>query len=267
MSKRAVTTVKRCANRLLHAASNFPVVYPLCKRIVDLHNNENNGDPAINGELCFLRERLLGASVAFDIGANVGDWTALALETNSGLRIHCFEPCRKTFLALSAREFPGGVVRNQFALGDEPGTAVLHVTGEVEQGGGGCNSLHFRKDLVNSGYRTETVRVETFDLYCKEAGIGVVDLVKIDTEGNELRVLMGMREALREGRVGAVQFEYGGTYVDARIWLRDIWEFVEGLGSGYRIYKLYPDGPRRISEYKSALENFQYANYALLREI
>jgi len=266
VSKRALPTIKRSVNRLLHAASHLPVVYPLCKRIVDLHNNENNGDPAINGELRFLRERLRGASVAFDIGANVGDWTALALETNSGLRIHCFEPCSETFLALSARRFPGEVVRNQIALGDEPGTAVLHVTGEVERGGG--NSLHFRKDLVNSGgYRTETVRVETFDLYCKEAGIGVVDLVKIDTEGNELRVLMGMREALRSGRVGGVQFEYGGTYVDARIWLRDIWEYIEGLGSGYRIYKLYPDGPRWIPEYKSALENFQYANYALLREI
>jgi hypothetical protein len=75
-----------------------------------------------------------------------------------------------------------------------------------------------------------------------------------------------MREALREACVGAVQFEYGGTYIDARIWLRGIREFVEGLGSGYRQYKLNPDGPRWIPEYKSTLENFQYANYALLRE-
>lgn len=259
------TAIKRSVKSLLCFASQGPLVYPLCKRIVDLHNGEQECDMAINGELGFLRETLRDCAVVFDIGANVGDWTALALRVNPNLHIQCFEPCDATFRILSARHFGNHVVLNNFGLGDEPGTAVLHVTGEGKSSGG--NSLYRRTSVARyEVLREETIHIETFDHYCIDAGIPEVDFVKIDTEGHELQVLKGMREYIKASLVRIIQFEYGGTYIDARILLRDVWGYIENLNPRYRFYKLFPYGPKRIPSYTPTLENFQYANYAIIRE-
>lgn len=265
MKTTLVLMIKRSIKFSLFYSSNLPLIYKVCKRIVDLHNGEQEIDFTINGEQRFLQERLKQARVVFDVGANVGDWTYLALKANPALQVHCFEPSSTTFGLLQARQFGERAVLNYCGLGDVSGEVTLYVTGKGRDSG--CNSLYARPSLTeHRELETETVRIETFDHYCQEAGLTEVDLVKIDTEGYEFQVLKGMQESLQQGRVKAVQFEYGGTYIDARTLLQDVWDYITQLNPRYQFYKLSLGGPKRYTHYKQALENFQYANYAFIRE-
>jgi hypothetical protein len=84
------------------------------------------------------------------------------------------------------------------------------------------------------------------DDVCADEGIDHVDLLKIDTEGNELAVLAGASRMLSGRRVDRVQFEFGGTNIDARTYLRD---FVDVL-QAFDLYRVVRDGvvPVRYDE-------------------
>jgi len=103
-------------------------------------------------------------------------------------------------------------------LGAEPGTATLYVT----QDPGGCSLYPSVDDVVErhpdlSGGRvtsTEEVTVTTLDSWLAKEGIERVDVVKIDTQGSELGVLTGGREALATVRAIEVEVEFNELYVD-----------------------------------------------------
>ena len=76
-----------------------------------------------NGELRVLEAlRSVRPTCVFDVGANTGAWTEVALSTLPGATIHCFEIVEDTARVLAARL--GGmprVVVNRHGLSDEEG--------------------------------------------------------------------------------------------------------------------------------------------------
>ncbi len=103
-------------------------------------------------------------------------------------------------------------------LGAEPGKATLYITADP----GGCSLYPSVDDVVErhpdlSGGRitsTEEVTVTTLDNWLAAEGIERVDVVKIDTQGSELGVLTGAREALASVRAIEVEVEFNELYVD-----------------------------------------------------
>ena len=78
------------------------------------------------------------AAVVLDVGANVGDWTAMLLEEASRagraeLRVVAFEPAKRTFARLSGRLAAAGSTPplrlENVAVSDRTGEITLHVTG------------------------------------------------------------------------------------------------------------------------------------------
>jgi FkbM family methyltransferase len=184
--------------------------YRLARRIVDRRHGDNDSHPATNGELRVMRTLLPRAAVVFDVGANVGNWTADALAINPRAEIHAFEPGRATFDRLRQRNFPANVHRNELALGAVEEERAFFVFGDTN----GTNSLYRREGLTErSTESSHTVHVTTLDAYCQAAGIQRIDFLKIDVEGHEMAVLDGARTMLGEGRIDYVQIEYGGTYL------------------------------------------------------
>jgi hypothetical protein len=151
------------------------------------------------------------------------------------------------------------------ALSSQVGLAALHSFGE----GSGINSLHNRHGLeAATGLRpatlTEPVQLQTADAFFVEQGITQVDLMKIDTEGHEVDVLQGCRGALQKGLIKRIQFEYGGTYIDARRLLKDVYDIFDGLP--YTVFLIAPNSLIARPKYDQRLENFQYKNFMVLRE-
>ena len=253
--------LRTVARHAAAAVSRVDLLYRFCRRVVDYQRGDNDDDMRVNGELTFMQQQLPAAAVVFDVGANVGDWTACALAINGQANYHCFEPSAATFAALEQRGWPENVTLNHAALGASQGAMTLHVFGERLA----ANSLYNRQGTDAVTQRLESVSVDTVDRYCAERGIEHIGFLKIDTEGHELAVLEGASGMIRDGRIDTIQFEYGGTYIDARVWLRDVWDLIARLNPSYRFYKLHTDGPRRIDAYRQSLETFQYSNWAIRR--
>lgn len=245
---------------LLRALPRWRLVRKSCERYLEYCDGDNDGDMRSNGELKFLRRILGQCDFVCDVGANVGDWVAHVLNIKPGVRIHAFEPCAATFSKLVSRGFPSNVTLNRLALSSKPGSATLHLYGDTA----GTNSLHARDAAELRAMGREEVPCDTFDAYADRHGIARVDLVKLDVEGHEIEVLAGMEGSLGSGRVGAVQFEYGGCNIDSRTFLADLFRLF--VRFGFVLFKLRADGWVRVNAYSPRLENFKYQNWVAVRE-
>jgi len=232
---------------------------------------DNNEDMERNGERALvarLQRALVGQSaVVFDAGANVGNWSArLAPGLHESAALYAFEPVAANFTRLQ------GVADR---LGPMPRLVPVHaalgeVDGEVEifkYGGdlSGAHSVHERdvRAMGTKSSGSEAVQCWRGDTFCRERNIDRIAFVKLDVEGNELAVLRGFSSALAGSRIGAVQFEYCRTWIDARIYLKDAFELL--LPLGYALGKLLPDGVQWYDRYDYGLETFQYANFVAAR--
>ena len=72
-------------------------------------------------------------------------------------------------------------------------------------------------------------------------------------------MLKGAEDLLRQRKVKFIQFEYGGTYVDANVSLRHVCRFLAGLG--YALFRILPDGVLHIEKWRDALESYRLSNY------
>jgi FkbM family methyltransferase len=220
----------------------------------------NYQNPRQTGEARFLREWLPriapeGGEV-FDVGANRGDYTVAVHRIDPRLRVHAFEPHPATYQKLIANTRGTNVVPVNFGVGHESGELELY----DRAGEDGSSHASMYLDVIEKihGSEATSVRVPviTLDDYAARNGIERIALVKIDTEGNEYRVLLGMAGLLRSGAIRAIQFEFNEMNVASRAFMRD---FVELL-QGYDMYRLLPAGLLPIAPYRpiySELFGFQ----------
>ena len=237
-------------------------LYRLAKRYVRKvdgfsYNVERNGER-------WLLERLSGsdAAVVCDVGANVGVWTGLALAAFPEARVHAFELSSSTFETLSRAhaEHPRCVLAN-VGLSDAEGEVSYKDYGPDS----GKNTL-----LTSADYHDRTTparllsgRVTTGDAYCAAHGIERVDVLKIDVEGAEHRVIEGFSGMLGRGAVRLVQFEYGYTHGDAHFLMRDFYALFER--HGYRVGLLRQGGVRFVP-WSYRLNDFESGpNYVAVR--
>lgn len=94
--------------------------------------------------------------------------------------------------------------------------------------------------------------------YCRTRNIESIDLLKIDTEGHEFKVVKGFENMIAEGRVGIIQFEYGYANVLTKDLLIDFYRMLIPLG-----YTLGLQTPKGVyfKDYILTDENFQGPNY------
>ena len=252
-------------NKTYMTAKNmlFRFLYKKAKIIVDFISSENNDDFERNGESLFLKYCITDATIVFDIGANVGDYSKIITSTQPNISLHCFEPSPITFSILSNNIITKNVKLNNVGVGSSDGSMDLFTFGD----GSKINSLYKRAGLENgwgiqSQRHSEKVKIITLDNYAAVNNITNISFVKVDVEGHELEVLKGAQLLLDNDQIEALQFEYGGTNIDSRVLLKDIFDFVSILN--YRLYKITPDGLAYQSRYDQRLENFQYKNFTLI---
>jgi FkbM family methyltransferase len=243
--------------QLVLLAAKFDIIYRFCVSVVDWHDGNNNHDHHANGEIMVLREILPEAEIVFDIGANVGHWAKAALSINPNLKIHCFEPSLATFRKLSEQQFPDQVSLNRLACGAYTGNTQMYINWEASQ----TNSI-VRRSFYHEP-KIENISQITIDDYCRQHRINKIDYIKIDVEGYELEVLKGMKELLTQKIAVTIQFEYGRTYLDAKIFLKDIWDFINTTNLDYLFFKITPNKIIQYREFDNSLENFQLSNWLI----
>ncbi len=93
-------------------------------------------------------------------------------------------------------------------LSDAPGELNLYIPPEAK--GNQSPSM-----VPVENWQPSPVPVATLDTLLDEQKIDRVDMLKLDVEGHEPRVLAGLGERLRDGRVGAVLCEFNDYFLRA----------------------------------------------------
>lgn len=188
--------------------------------------------------------------VVFDVGANVGEWSATYRARMPRGRLFIFEPQPSCQQAIIAKNIPNAELIKT-AVGRERGSLTLYSSSATD----GSASLHQRKDsfFEDRVYSGQTVDVISLDQFISERGIPSVDFIKFDIEGHELEALAGLKVSLANRKVKAFSFEFGGGNINSRTAFRDFWNL---LSPNYSIYIITPSGkPEAIPGY---YEDFEY---------
>lgn len=212
-------------------------------------------DFKLNGEAALVKHCLTNLFVhptVFDVGGNVGDWTELVLEhSKQAAEVHVFEMSAAMFDLLTCRfQRESRVHLNRVAVADETGFAEMQIYEDAEVLNSivpGTHRMEERRPLIAM---TPTIRGVD---YCLQRGIEGIDLLKIDVEGAEDRVLRGVVPMLKEAKIGVVQFEYAYQNAYSSMLMHDFWSLFHSMG--YSVGRLNQWGVS-FSEFQSHFDNF-----------
>jgi methyltransferase, FkbM family len=213
--------------------------------------------PDTSGERVVI-ENLPRSPIILDVGANVGEYASMVLETRPDARLWCFEPSAVAHAELSKR-LAGKVVLLPFGLGDTEEEVELF----GPSAGSPLGSAYRRAHATIEFNPNERVQFRRLDDVCDEMAITKIDLLKLDVEGHELAVLKGAENAIRSGAVDVIQFEFGGSNIDSRTFLRD---FFALLGPSFIINRVVRDGLMPV-KYHERMEVFSTTNYVAIRRL
>jgi FkbM family methyltransferase len=179
----------------------------------------------VEPEYEFVRRVVVRGSVFFDVGAGIGTFALVA--ARHGARVHAFEPHAGNAATIAAnleRNRLGDLVTLQpVAVSDRSGAAELRT---------GRSWFDTEVVAVRDCAAPATVPAVTLDEFCRCRSIEAIDVLKVDVEGHEHRVLTGAARLLREQRIGAVIVEAGRSYAACRALLE---------AAGYELFYYLPE--------------------------
>jgi FkbM family methyltransferase len=123
------------------------------------------------------------------------------------------------------------------AVGEAPGQLVLYDFADND-GSTQASLSQEAVSLFTSDIVSHAVECTTIDMIMNKFGLSRIDFLKIDTEGHDLAVLRGARNALAEQKIRLIQFEFIAANIATRVAMRDFFDIL----SGYDIYRLCLNG-------------------------
>lgn len=238
-------------------------IYNLIVKSIGINNYEND---KLSGEKNLLKIVVENFEnpVIFDIGGNVGNYSNSVKSYSPNAIIFSFEPHPKIFdtLKLNADKF--GYEAINVACGNQESKMMLYdYEGEMD----GSEHASLFKETFDNIYNKNVVSYEvdviTVDKFVKDNNTNHINLLKIDTEGNEYNVLMGAKESLNNDLIDLIHFEFNAMNVYSRTFFKDFYDLL----SNYNIYRLLPKSFLHIKKYEPIhCEIFGYQNLLAIRK-
>ncbi len=153
-------------------------------------------------------------SVFFDIGANIGIYSLFAARLNHSTV--SFEPESHNFAALNINindnNFEKKIISYPISLDEKMKISQLNIF-KFRFGSSGHS---FDRSINSKGKDFDTSHIQgsisiTLDKFCEETNI-YPDHVKIDVDGNELRVVKGMKDLLASKKIKSILIELDRSY-------------------------------------------------------
>jgi len=154
-----------------------------------------------------LSKLIRKGDVVFDIGANIGQsacrYSKLVGSTG---KVFSFEPVKANFQLLNKMKSIlrlKNVTTFNVAIGDISGTESIYIPimkkSNIEVGTR-ASLRYAENEFKNAVCRRENVKSKTIDELISELNLDRLDVIKSDTEGNELNVLKGGAKAISKYR-------------------------------------------------------------------
>jgi FkbM family methyltransferase len=192
------------------------------------------------GEKAWLQEYLAKQKepVVLDVGANIGSYSKFVLESNKGASVFAFEPHPKTYHKLNLISKNNNFQAFNFGVGDKREKLELY---DYDTNDGSSHATLYQdviKDLHKGIPISHLVEVVTLDDFILKQNLSKIDLLKIDTEGNEYKVLMGCNKALKEKKIRAIHMEFNEMNIISKVSFKDFWDLL----SDFEFYRILPGG-------------------------
>ena len=232
-----------------------------CNAIIRKSLAPQGHNHALNGELWLVELLGSGLKTVVDVGANTGAWALSVLGKVPAVdRLIVFEPNPAAFESLR-RNLSGmpSVVYSQKALGDKRGSLSFWCAPDA----GELSSLV--KEHAPRGSTEVRVAVSTLDEEVDRLGVQHIDLLKIDAEGYDFRVILGSRRLLDEHRISIIQFEYNEPWRATGSTLTHAAAFLEGMG--YALFLIKGPGKLERANPEKYGEYFGYSNYIAVADV
>lgn len=187
-------------------------------------------------------------SCIFDVGAHMGETAHVFVNAFPEATIYSFEPTPSSFGRLSAfaRRYPR-VRTIHAALGDRDGDAPFFLnkysqTNSLLPSASGAQKFLVEPDQMDL-QSTTTVPMLTLNRFCVERGIEKIDLLKMDTQGAELKVLAGAESFMRRSMIPLIYAEVCfEAYYAGQPLFQHVYEYL--YECEYRLVGLYESGFR-----------------------
>lgn len=153
------------------------------------------------GGIAYILESVKKGDTAIDIGAHKAGYLYFMLQQagDSG-KVFAFEPQSNLFKYIKKLKNLlswHNVTVEQLALSDKAETVTLYIPGNSVKEGSSPGATIVPEKGAADANRTETVSTQSLDSYCLTKNIEP-NFLKIDVEGNELKVLQGGAETLKK---------------------------------------------------------------------
>lgn len=202
-----------------------------------------------------------------DIGANVGDFSKKLLEIEN-VNVVAFEPMKKTFLELKKIEnkFKKNFKSFNIALSNKREWTEIFYTNPMSQLSSisvNLNKINFLKDKK---IKRQKILTDTLDSFSKKnkAFFGKkFDFIKIDTEGHDLKVLMGAAKFIDKHKPKFIQIEMNYHYLFSG---ENLFQFSKQV-KGYDIYQIMPfnNGLIKINPSRPESNIFHLSNFLFIK--
>jgi FkbM family methyltransferase len=170
--------------------------------------------------------------VVYDIGASVGIVSGCLVKIPFISVVHAFEPLPASFKRLANRMEPySQVTCHNVALGDVNQQMKMKVMDNAIDSSSLLRmaALHHQEFSVSAKTHEESVTVVRLDDYVQQYHLPAPDLVKIDVQGFEDRVLRGGVNTIRKARYCLLEISFRPLYEGSPVF-DDIYRQMRELG-------------------------------------
>lgn len=238
------------------------LLYMMSRRIVSAFENQDvvmdtNGEYWLQKQIAKFCDSSM--MVAFDVGANQGEWVQGVLVESENCKVYCYEPVPSTFSRLEAVVSDDRAVLINKALSESSGEVTINSVKDNPY----LSSMH-DVSFYEDGHDVESIVIQatTGDEELLLHGITHVHFVKVDAEGHDLAVIKGFSRSIFSGCIDVFQFEYNQLTLSAGCTLRDFYNL---LSENYVICRLLPSGLEACG-YHSSMDTFSQSNWVAVRK-
>lgn len=158
----------------------------------------------------------LNLTIAFDIGSHKGETLEYFQKIKDIKKIHAFEP--QTFIykkLIKKYNSNKTIILNNIALSNNSKEKIFYINSLSSTSSFSLlnkrsfwlkikNFILNEKNLIKNSI---IIKTSTVDNYVINNNIGMIDLLKIDTEGHELEVLIGAQKTIDEKKINYILLE------------------------------------------------------------
>jgi len=190
--------------------------------------------------------------VVFDVGANLGAYSKLLNDifVNKNIFFHLFEPNKSLNQFINKRLKGLDYIVNNVAISDINGHSNFYINKISSQ-----SSLVSKPNFVGKIENEIKISTLRLDTYIQSKIINKIDILKIDVEGSELKVLNSLGKILEDNLVKIIKIE---IQFEERDNLQKIINFLNNFGyflDGFTNVKYFNNKLLFVDAYFSAYKN------------